>query len=81
MLHAELAVIRLGQQSGGAVALQKLLASGNCGDKQDWLGHGVTPAISIIFRCHSDYVYTHTTGGPLCIQKSCTILECRMLAE
>ena len=47
----------------GAVALQKLRASGNRGDRQDWLGHGVTPTIPIIFRCYSDYVYTHTTGG------------------
>ena len=54
----------------GAVAPQKLLASGNRGDREDWLGHGVTPTISIIFRCHSDYVFTHITGG---IQKSCTV--------
>ena len=70
---AELAVIRLRQQNRGgwgAVAPQKLLASGNRGDREDWLGPGVTPTISIIFRCRSDYVYTHITGG---IQKSCTV--------
>ena len=76
---AELAVIRLRRQNrgggGGGGGLggcspQKLLASGNRGDREDWLGHGVTPTISIIFRCHSDYVYTHITGG---IQKSCTV--------
>ena len=69
---AELAVIRLRRQNrgGGAGAPQKLLASGNRGDREDWLGHGVTPTISIIFRCHSDYVYTHITGG---IQRSCIV--------
>ena len=89
---AELAVIRLGRQNRegrvgggwGAVASQKLLASGNHGDRQDWLGHGVTPTIPIIFRCYSDYKYTHTTGGPYMHTKELHYtytLESRMLAE
>ena len=47
-------------------------------------GNGVTPTIPIIFRCHSDYIYTHTTGGPYMHTKELHytyILECRMLAK
>ena len=68
----------------GAVAPQKLLVIGNRGDRQDWLGHRVTPTIPIIFHCHSDYIYTHATGGPYMHTKGLHytyILECRMLAE
>ena len=61
----------------------KLLASGNRGDGQDWLGNRVTSTIPIIFRCHSDSLsgeilvvatYIPTLQAvPTCIQKSCTI--------
>ena len=87
---AELAVIRLGGRTEGggggargAVAPPKLLASGNHGDGQDWLGNRVTSTIPIIFRCHSDSLsgeilvvatYIPTLQAvPTCIQKSCTI--------
>ena len=83
-------MIRLEQQNrGGGGGLggcspPKLLASGNRGDSQDWLGHDhrVTPTIPIIFRCHSDslsggilvvatYIPT-PQAAPTCIQQSCT---------
>ena len=45
---------RTAEQGGGggkgAVASQKLLASGNRGGRRDGLGHGETPAIPIIFH-------------------------------
>ena len=82
---AELAVIRLGRQNRGlgGCSPPKLLASGNRDGRQDWLGHGVTPTIPNIFRCHSDSLF----GGILaiakyiptpqavstCIRKNCTV--------
>ena len=62
---AELALIRRGWQSRGlgGCSPPKFLDPGNPGDRQDWLGHGVTPTIPIIFCCHSDL----PSGGILAI--------------
>ena len=76
---AELAVIRLGWQNRGlgGGSPQKLLDPQNCGGRQDWLGHGVTPTFPIIFHCLeglaiATYIPT-PQAAPTCIQKSCSI--------